>query len=397
MEGDWEGPGRGTEYRPGTYDNPWNIRYPKISQADPVAGKELPDSVSGCTLVFDAESASCYCNNQTVEITVTGTWPINALTLTWFAVGTSLTVLDGLGTNTVTAELTTTDNQSGYVTIEASMTAYCDGKAFPGDSNVNLFECRECCPAECDLVVNSTTTPDTIAQDASATIGVTGGTAPFTWALTQPNGSGFTIDASTEATTTLYTTAIACGSAVLTVTDSCGCVVTFGVRCTTGSWTSDGTGPTKCNGCAGPPYCDDSRGSGWVGSIPQKQCYPPNCQYYFEETLRRTRADSNSYRNGSYPDAQATCNAALAATTCSGSDCTFYGIGGMLCQECVGHMDTWTTFQSGSSPVVPYNLSSPPALYIIDECVLNPRAPGRWAYGWLCYQSIGLTRFKWTC
>lgn len=395
MEQNWEGPGNGTRYRPGKYDIPWNMQYPQIG--------EITDQ-DGFSIIFDAETDGCFCPGEMREIVITTTHPCNGLTLTYHDVGTTMVITAGLGTNAVTVELTAAAGQSGYVTIEASMQAYIGpGKTVHGDSNVNVWECSlaKCCEGvDCDaFIVDADTTPDTIAQDSSITVGVTGGTAPFTWVLTQPDGSGFSIDASITATTTLYTAVDACGSAVLTVTDVCDCEVEFGVRCTTGHWVDDGVGKDKCTGCGGAPYCSDSRGSGWSAPSPtsDKDCYPPNCQYYFTEYIRRSVTNGESFRVDVYDDAEAECEAARAAATCSVSNCTFFGTSGMECEECVAHPDPWGTFQSGGSPVVDFRIQTPPGLYTPNACVLNPGSPDRYAYGWQCWPSQSLRRWKWDC
>ena len=377
MEQEWEGPGGGTQYRPGKYDNPWNIRYPKI------AG--LPSG--RCYSIFDAEVAGCWCEGQAKTITITGTNPISALTMTFSAVGTTLVVLDGLGTNSVTAELTASSNQSGYVTIEASMSAFCETGPIPGDSSVNVYECRECCSGDCSTFINdAAVTPETIARSTNVTIGVTGGTGPYAWVLTQPNGLGFTIDAIDTQTNTLYASAAACGSCDIEVTDACACVTTFNVRCTTGSWSLQGTGAAYCGGCEGPPYCADSRNSGWAGSIPSKSCYPTNCKYYFLETTRRTVAVGYTNAN------RATCEASRAAATCSGSDCTYYGASGMYCAECVGRWDYQACVIGAAS--VPAPRSTPPALYKQTECFWTG---SKWGYCRYCYQSYILRKYIWRC
>jgi len=378
MEQDWEGPGGGTQYRPGTYDNPWNIRYPRIPGLPPR---------SSCYSIFDAELDGCWCEGQAITITITGTNPISGLTMTWSAVGTTLSVVDGLGTNSVTAEITASSNQSGYVTIEVSMSAFCETGPIPGSSNVNVFECRDCCSGDCSTFTNDEAiTPETIAQDTNVTIAVTGGTGPYTWVLTQANGSGFTIDSVNTESNILYTSAAACGSCDIEVTDACECVTTINVKCTTGRWTLQGTGPAYCGGCGGSPYCDDSRNTGWIGSVKKKACYPTNCKYYYEEIMRRTIATSFSNAD------QSVCEASRASATCSGWECTYYGASGMQCDECVGRWDT-ETCQIGAS-YLPAPRSSPPALYKMESCFLST---GNYTYCKRCFQSISLQRFVWSC
>jgi hypothetical protein len=142
MEGEWEGPGNGISYRPGGYDNPFNLVNPA-----PIIDSEPTRTV------FDAESRSQWCAGSTKNIEITGTWPINELTLTNFTGSTSLSNIVGYGTKVVTASLTADPEQQGFITIEASMIA--TGfqqvgnnvifKKIPGDSNVNLFDSSSCC------------------------------------------------------------------------------------------------------------------------------------------------------------------------------------------------------------------------------------------------------------
>jgi RHS repeat-associated protein len=70
--------------------------------------------------------------------------------------------------------------------------------------------------------------PDEIDQNSSIPINVIGGCPPYTWSV---SGNGFSLIGNT-----LFADDTACGSATITVTDTCGNNITGYVRCTEGVW-----------------------------------------------------------------------------------------------------------------------------------------------------------------
>lgn len=98
---------------------------------------------------------------------------------------------------------------------------------------------------------------DTVARSDSVTVAVTGTdvATPLEWTV---SGTGFTLTKSTTTglTNTLNAGASACGRADITVTDSCGNVVTGAVKCTTGGWQA-------CSGSVSPnmSYCSGGEGA----------------------------------------------------------------------------------------------------------------------------------------
>ena len=374
MEDMWEGPPGGFSGGLPSFDHPWTMSNP----IDP------DDEPWGSITIFDLNSTSTFCPGETRPFEMYGTHPIYSLTISNHEPGTTIAVTGGYGTNTVTGTITAAADEAGNVNFTGYMTSF---EGISGSSNYLMYE--NCCvDVDCDAFENDEgVSPTTMAQDDSATIGVTGGHEPYTWTLTQGDGSGFTIDASTTDTTTIYTDESACGSADIQVTDSCGCVATFNVRCTTGTWVHEGTGPQYCAGCGGPVYCDDSRGSGWspIPNIPSKNCYPPSCKYYFRETIRQysSWADSDAVL--------ATCEAERASRFCTGNECSGYGAGGMQCGECVGHPPTWLADCVGIEPVV---VQAGSADYKSNQCAF---AVGKYFYCGRCVPSVSLQRHKWTC
>ncbi|KKL91355.1 hypothetical protein LCGC14_1895540 [marine sediment metagenome] len=96
------------------------------------------------------------------------------------------------------------------------------------------------CPPECTLAWNegfsaeTITTPGVGGQN-EVSIGVTGGTPPYTWSV---SGTGFSLEftTTTSGNNTLYADDTACGTATITVTDVCGCSVVGYVRASDGEW-----------------------------------------------------------------------------------------------------------------------------------------------------------------
>jgi len=88
--------------------------------------------------------------------------------------------------------------------------------------------------------------PDTIDTSDSTYITVIEGLAPFSWSV---GGNGFSFDRNITGgrSNILYTSETACGAGTITVTDSCGTIVTGYIRCTAGGWT--GCGSFAQGGC----------------------------------------------------------------------------------------------------------------------------------------------------
>lgn len=96
--------------------------------------------------------------------------------------------------------------------------------------------------SSCDPCVGTTimtwddsTSADTIAQSSSVSVAVNDGLGPYSWSV---SGVGFTLGSTQTGggQNTLVSDASACGTATITVTDTCGGSTTGYVRCTTGQW-----------------------------------------------------------------------------------------------------------------------------------------------------------------
>lgn len=96
----------------------------------------------------------------------------------------------------------------------------------------------ETCPADIALEWDTTISPATIGRASRVTIAVNGGAPPFNWSV---SGNDFYLESPKTAgrTNVLSTGDVACGTATITVTDSCGEVVTGQVRCTSGAWVAN--------------------------------------------------------------------------------------------------------------------------------------------------------------
>ena len=91
------------------------------------------------------------------------------------------------------------------------------------------------CPPDEELAWDWDNSAETIGQDDSVAIFITGGAPPFTWTV---SGEGYTLRRYEGSVryNTLYSEPDTCGSAIITVTDSCGTQVVGSVRNTTGYW-----------------------------------------------------------------------------------------------------------------------------------------------------------------
>jgi hypothetical protein len=100
-----------------------------------------------------------------------------------------------------------------------------------------------CCPAETPFVLDDASTADTIVKNSTIEVYVLGGCPPFTFAT---SSLGYTFEGVTSFETedrnaTLECVDGTCGvefvpGCLFTITDSCGTVVSSGVRNTSGSW-----------------------------------------------------------------------------------------------------------------------------------------------------------------
>jgi len=110
---------------------------------------------------------------------------------------------------------------------------------------------------------------------------ILGGMPPFTWSVSGIEGqSGFSfLSETTQSRSNLLTTSSACGSAEITVLDSCAHTVTGFIRCTAGNWVLASPEPECQSRCGNPPwtvvYVDCSVISRWK----LWKCIPPaaNC------------------------------------------------------------------------------------------------------------------------
>jgi len=285
MEEAWDGPFGGIDFGPGgpRGDFSWDLQDPSDSGV----------------YVFNADTDSCYCPGETRDIEITGTHPIFGYDVTFNGPDATVSITEGIGTNSVKGTIKVDSGKSGMVTIEMLMIAF---PGVPGDSNVNIFECSDCCPADPPLATDSY--PETIAQSSSAAISVQGGKAPYSWSV---SGTDFTLDdASTnDVNNTLNAGASSCGTATITVTDACGDSVEFEVRSTVGQWDfvnnncvvpgpSDGDGFTRTVGgkrntqsyslayfCSGSVTCNCATGG--IGCLGRggsgSECVDFECQY----------------------------------------------------------------------------------------------------------------------
>ena len=91
------------------------------------------------------------------------------------------------------------------------------------------------CPPEVALAWDDETSATTIGQNSSAIVAVLGGLPPFRWAV---DGTGFSFDdtKTSSRSNLVKTSASACGTGMITVTDGCGDQVTGYIRCTEGEW-----------------------------------------------------------------------------------------------------------------------------------------------------------------
>ena len=116
--------------------------------------------------------------------------------------------------------------------------------------------CTNVCACPSDIAYDAGN-PETIAREANATITITGGCAPYTWAVA---GTGFSFPpgTTTALTNTLSADATACGTATITVTDACGTTATGYVRCTTGEWSAWDTAHRRSSVGCGDSVCGET-------------------------------------------------------------------------------------------------------------------------------------------
>jgi hypothetical protein len=235
MEEDWEGlPGfRRTEHDASfSFDHPWNMQ----SSA----------TTSPWSVIFDLNSTSKYCPGETSPFTMSGTHPIYHLGLSFERSGTTIKILGGYGTNTVTGEITASEDEWASIDFNASMIAFvgADRPGIVGTSNYLMPASGSgCCDPESPLEPDDASNPNTMASNTTISIYVLFGTPPFQWSVT--GASGFTLGQSTTTAreNTLIAASGACGSPRVTVTDKCNTEVEIVVRCTNNSgWKWLGSG-----------------------------------------------------------------------------------------------------------------------------------------------------------
>lgn len=137
--------------------------------------------------------------------------------------------------------------------------------------------------AASDLEYDWENSGQTIEQLDSTLVAVKGGVPPYSWSIT---GDGFSVAYNEGGlTNTVLTTSEACGSAVITVIDTCGDETTGSIRCTSGQWVLRETGENAINSFAGMgvdtigSYCLETVRGAWKA----------------EETLHSTASGAVTY------------------------------------------------------------------------------------------------------
>lgn len=117
------------------------------------------------------------------------------------------------------------------------------------------------CTGDTGIEYNTENSAETVNRNSSATVLVIGNNAPFTWTI---SGTGFWLDAAHTQTTiatasnsvVIYADSTACGAGTITVTGCDGLAATGYIRCTTGSWISQGGGAWQgCGSLGREVYC----------------------------------------------------------------------------------------------------------------------------------------------
>lgn len=137
---------------------------------------------------------------------------------------------------------------------------------------------EDCTPCEA-IEALTADAPDTLAPGSDAIITISGGKKPFTAALTQKPGqdNGFSLAAVVDRQAVLSQSAAGCGSAEVTITDSCGNSQTIQIRSTSGQWVF------LDNTCGAPGPATSQSGSTYTriaGRFKQNQKYFQTGHYF---------------------------------------------------------------------------------------------------------------------
>lgn len=189
------------------------------------------------TFICDAETDGCYCPGIEKDVTITATYPIIGVDFVFGEGETITAVSPSWGLNSVTITISTPSTRSGQMRLRVWMQLPSGASC---DSEINIYECPEdeCC-GDCEMEWDWDNSDETIVAPGSGNVYVTGGTPPYTWSLTDEDGKWSLLSSQTATgANTVSAAAGACGSATITVTDSCNCTATGSVRNpSNGSWT----------------------------------------------------------------------------------------------------------------------------------------------------------------
>lgn len=215
-------------------DLPWNK-----------GGGTVPEIPSPYHIIFMCHGSPCYCPSKTKCATFYCDWPIKS---TRQKAGTPCRVSVKGKKLCVTAP----DNVSPSIEIEIIMEAKITADKKIGKKTIKgkrhngtwwqiITECYDCCTEDPAFAWNDDGSDDTIDQNGSAAVAVTGNNGPFDWSV---SGTGFTIsyEKTDGRSNTIWADATACGSATVTVTGCDGSSASGSVRCTDDSqwtWESD--------------------------------------------------------------------------------------------------------------------------------------------------------------
>jgi hypothetical protein len=371
--------------------DPFNPDPVFIDENDPSTGSAL----------FDLNVSGGWCEDETETIVCTTSQPCYLIQITYMSSG-GVTIngaesVSVPGLNSFELQLFVPDGYSGMVTLEAIMITF-DG--ISGDSNDNVFESRLCCDCDNEDFKYSSGNPTTILRSDSVVIEVEGScNGPlYGWEFLNDaasNGFSFGSINTINPTNTLITNSSACGSALIQVTDSGGCVVTGSVRCTeSGQWEI---------------ICQDSS----VNSADESSCCyltgaPDSVNYYaFERALLTKTSGYQRQANdmafgcgcsvgGGKNEEQ--CMEQLAncrwRDRCSGAPCNAWHCPGT---ECLTHPASIHTSLCQFQVILNNTHKVNPAFYLPDSCTPSG-APG-------FYKGTGIspcceyrnTYYEWAC
>lgn len=146
-----------------------------------------------------------------------------------------------------------TENSKLYTTsIPITATETLKAKFFPDvggyiESDIREYDTTLDC-SKCDSGWDTDVSAETVARSNSVTVSISADNkcGIYEWAVA---GTGYTLENNETygKTNTLVADGTACGTAKITVTDTCGNTIEGHVKCTTGSW--DSCGSTMTGGC----------------------------------------------------------------------------------------------------------------------------------------------------